>query len=390
MNGDRDNAASTAEVLILGDPGGLGEALARRLELTGARGTAITGASDSELTEELLRPKWTAVAVVTHDDALALRLTLLSAHVRSDLPLWVTLFDETIMHKLQEIVPWVNVIGSSDLVAQQLSELCCEHAERIRPSFRSGLRIVDDALRLTVISGLGLITTLLVQAAITMVALKANVIDAIYFSTRAVATVSDAPHSDVAAAWFKITSTAITVIAVVLLAVFTAAMVRRLSRPRLTTLFGPRRAHRHGHVLLVGFGQIGLRLGEDLRRRNVPVIALDRNPDAPLLRLAKRAGIPLVVGRGDDRQTLEQLGVGRCAVVAAVTSDDLANVAIGLAATDARPDVPLILRLGDGEVAAETESLLHLGSICDAHELVARVLADAVAPSATERSAIPQ
>jgi hypothetical protein len=64
--------------------------------------------------------------------------------------------------------------------------------------------------------------------------------------------------------------------------------------------------------------------------------------------------------------------------VAAVTSDDLANVAIGLAATDVRAKVPLIMRLGDGDVARETESLLHLGEICDAHALIATTLAEAM------------
>ena len=61
--------------------------------------------------------------------------------------------------------------------------------------------------------------------------------------------------------------------------------------------------------------------------------------------------------------------------MAAVTSDDLVNVAVGLAAEDLRPDVPIVLRLGDGEVASETDSLLHLGRICDAHKLAAETLA---------------
>ena len=94
------------------------------------------------------------------------------------------------------------------------------------------------------------------------------------------------------------------------------------------------------------------------------------------MRLARRAGIPVAIGRGDDREILELLGIRHCSVVAAVTSDDLANVSIGLAANDVRPDLPLVLRLGDGDVAAETESLLHLGRICDAHALIARTLAD--------------
>ena len=88
-------------------------------------------------------------------------------------------------------------------------------------------------------------------------------------------------------------------------------------------------------------------------------------------RLAREAGIPVSIGRGEDRATLELLGIRRCAVVAAVTSTDLVNVEIVLAASDLAPSVPVVLRLGDGAVAAETDSLLHIGRICDAHAIVA-------------------
>ncbi|MDE3132993.1 MAG: hypothetical protein KGL15_02890 [Acidobacteriota bacterium] len=50
------------------------------------------------------------------------------------------------------------------------------------------------------------------------------------------------------------------------------------------------------------------------------------------------------------------------------------GLAIGLAADDLWADVPLVLRLGGDDVAAETESLLHLGRICDAHALIAGTL----------------
>jgi Trk K+ transport system NAD-binding subunit len=82
----------------------------------------------------------------------------------------------------------------------------------------------------------------------------------------------------------------------------------------------------------------------------------------------------VAIGRGDDRDVLERLGIRRCAAVAAVTSADLVNVAVGLAASDLAPDTPLVMRLGDGEVAAETDSLLHLGRICDAHKIAADTL----------------
>jgi hypothetical protein len=224
-------------------------------------------------------------------------------------------------------------------------------------------------------AGLGLGAALVVQLVISVIALHEGFVNALFFSSRALATIADSPAADRASAWFKIVSTANAFIAVGLLAVFTAALVRILSRLRLTTVFGARSAPRHGHVIVVGFGQVGFRLAQMLRDRGVPVLALEAAEQAPAVRLAPRAGLPLAIGRGDDRSTLELLGVRRCAGVAAVTSDDLTNVAIGLAVNDLAPGTPLVLRLGDGDVAAETDSLLHLGGICDVHDVVADEIA---------------
>jgi hypothetical protein len=365
-----------AHVLILGDAGGFGEALARRLQQMGAEATMESGGSDSFISERLGEPRWTAVVVLTHDDALALRLTLLGAQLRPDLPLWVSLFDRTIVHQLHEIAPSVNVLPTAEMVARELADQCEQLGARRRASPGAGVRIVDDALRLMVMAGTVLLATLIVQTVITIVALHEGLVNALYFSTRALATVADAPRAELSPDWFKLVSTLTTVVSVLMVAIFTAALVRRLSRPSLSTLFGPRRVPWRRHVLLVGFGQIGFRLAQELHNRGIPVVALERDIEAPCVRLARQAGIPVAIGRGDDREMLELLGIRHCAVVAAVTSDDLANVSIGLAANDVWLDVPLVLRLGDGDVAAETESLLHLGRICDAHALIAQTLAD--------------
>ncbi len=367
-------------VLVLGEEGGLGEALVRRLEQGGIAVERATSLSDSEASAILVEGRWGAVAVVTRDDVLALRLTLLSAHLRPDLPLWVTMFDRTIARELHHVVPAVQVLSPSELVAVDLSEQCIAAAGPVTPHRRNGTRLVDDALRLLVRAGIGLLLALLFEGAIGMIALHESALDALYFSTRSVATVAGTPGATTAAAWYKTLSVVDTLAALLLVAVFTAALVRRLSRPRLTTLLGARAAPARGHVLLVGFGQVGFRLAQELRRRGVAVLGVERDPDAPCVRLARAAGIPVAIGRGDDRETLERLGIRRCAAVAAVTSTDLVNVAVGLAVSDLAPRIPLVLRLGDGEVAAETDSLLHLGRICDAHKIAADTLAGALDP----------
>lgn len=374
-------------VLVLGDSGGLGAALVRRLAQSGIEAELAASLSDSETTGVLSEPRWCAVAVVTREDVLALRLTLLSAHIRPDLPLWVTMFDRTISRELQHVAPAVHLISPSELVAKDLADQCVEVAGEEMAKGQHGIRLVDDALRLLVRAGVGLVLTLLFDAAIAMIALNESAVNALYFSTRSVATVAGTPHAAVSPAWFKVLSALDTLVALLLVAVFTAALVRRLSRARLTTALGRRAAPARRHVLLIGFGQVGFRLAQQLRREGYSVLGVERDPEAPCVRLARSAGIPVAIGRGDDRATLERLGIRHCAAVAAVTSTDLVNVAVGLAASDLNPGVPLVMRLGDGDVAAETDSLLHLGRICDAHRIASETLAAALLPFARQEGA---
>lgn len=366
-------------VLVLGEGGGIAAALLRQLRQGGTEAASALDLSDSEASRLLAEGEWRAAVVVTRDDAQALRLTLLSAHVRPDVPLWVTMFDRTVARELEHVAPSVHVISPSQVAGGALADECLAAAgptaRRRRPG---GIRLVDDALRLLVAAGLGLLGALAFEVVITMIALHESVVDALYFSTRTVATVAASPEANAGAAWFKLLSAANMVVAIVLVAIFTAAFVRRLSRRRLTSLLGRRAAPARNHVIVVGFGQVGFRFAQLLCERGVAVIAVERDADAPSVRLARGAGIPVAIGRGDDRETLDRVGISRCAAVAAVTSDDLVNVAVGLAAREMRPGVGLVLRLGDGEVASETDSLLHLGRICDAHKLAAETLAASI------------
>ena len=361
-------------MLVLGEMAGLGAALMRRLARSGIAADSAMALSDSELSAILREERWRAVVVVSRDDVLVLRLTLLSAHVRPDLPLWVTMFDKTITRELEHVVSAVHVVSPSELVAADLAEQCIAVAGGATARGRRGIRLVNDALRLLVYAGAGLVLALLVDVTIGMIALHESVVNAFFFSTRSVATVAGTPGVASAPTWYKALAVLDLLAALLLVAVFTAALVRRLSQPRLTTLLGPCAAPARHHVLLVGFGQVGFRLAQQLRARGVAVLGVERDLEAPCVRLARAAGIPVAIGRGDDREMLIRAGIRSCAVVAAVTSADLVNVEVGLAANDLSPGIPLVLRLGDGEVAAETDSLLHLGRICDAHKIAVETL----------------
>jgi hypothetical protein len=68
-----------------------------------------------------------------------------------------------------------------------------------------------------------------------------------------------------APAGYKLLAAAMMLATIVFTAVFTAGIVNRLLEPRLVGLVGSRTLPRAGHVIVVGLGQVGLRLCEELR-----------------------------------------------------------------------------------------------------------------------------
>ena len=114
----------SSQILILGERSALAETIARRLTATGAHARIADPPTDAEAKAILGSEPWTVVVIVTRDDALALRMTLLCAQLRPELPLWATVFDRTIAHQLRATVPQVRLLSPSELAATLLADAC--------------------------------------------------------------------------------------------------------------------------------------------------------------------------------------------------------------------------------------------------------------------------
>ncbi len=167
-------------------------------------------------------------------------------------------------------------------------------------------------------------------------------------------------------------------------ALFTAGVVDRMLGPKLIGLVGPRTLPRSGHVIVVGVGQVGMRFCAELRSRGVPVVGVERDPQAAAARLVRNSGVPVMTGNGGDRHVLERLRLRTARALAAVGSDDLDNIAVAIAARGVAADTRVLIRVGEHEAIAETRSLLPMGTIRDvtgmaAGYVVARLLGQPVA-----------
>ena len=151
--------------------------------------------------------------------------------------------------------------------------------------------------------------------------------------------------------------------------------MNRFVERRLTGLVGRNAVPRRDHVVVVGLGQVGMRLCLLLRACKIPLVAVESDEDGERVGIAKELGLPVVIGRAADPSLMRRLSLHRARAVAAVTADDLENISVAMTARGIHADIRTVLRVGDGNVANETRSLLALGIVRDVHRLAATLLA---------------
>lgn len=158
----------------------------------------------------------------------------------------------------------------------------------------------------------------------------------------------------------------------------TAVIVDAMISARLSDLAGGVRGRPKNHVVVCGLGRVGTAVALMLKNSGVPVVALERTADAVGVEEARRARIPVVVADATHPAALQHAGIQRAAAVLAVTDADAANLEISMVARDTRPDVRVVTRLFDHELAARVEQRLHLGVTRSVSMVAAPVVAAAL------------
>jgi Trk K+ transport system NAD-binding subunit len=150
----------------------------------------------------------------------------------------------------------------------------------------------------------------------------------------------------------KVTQVIITLASLALVPAITAAVVDALVRARLAGPLERLRDPISGHVVVVGLGEVGLRVVSQLHDLGVQVVCVEADEDAVGVPLARRLGLPIVFGDATRAETLRTAWVGTCRSVVTVTSDDITNLEAGLNARALRDNVRVVLRLFDDDLAA--------------------------------------
>lgn len=397
---------SDAPTLILGE-GSLAAGVDEVLRAAGRTVQWLRRPTDRELRRALAeRPA--AAVVISRDDFVALRTALLVEYVRPGIRLIVTIFDRTVAEQLIRTIPNCHVLSMADASVGAVLGPCvdprlatlhrgsrwtgvvADGAEprtlpyEHRPPHRLGrwlrrlraqFRPYDRTSRLLLGSLVGLLLLVCAEAALALATSHESVLTAFYNAMKTTTTVGPSAVIEEGAAWHRLYGIITMAAALVLTAVFTAALVNRVLSRRLTGILGARAIPRSDHVIVVGLGQVGFRLCLELRKLGIEVVAVEQSANAVNVALARGMKVPVVIGRGGDRLVLERLSLGRARALAAVTSDELANIAISVTAIAVQPRLRTVLRAGSNEVTRETQALFPVGVAQDLDRIAATALA---------------
>ncbi|MQA02936.1 MAG: TrkA family potassium uptake protein [Streptosporangiales bacterium] len=223
-------------------------------------------------------------------------------------------------------------------------------------TLRRQLRTAPQQLR-TMVNGrlrfaLLLMVVLLVLGTV-LFALDGNytVWDAIYLTLLDAAGATD-PDRELSKVT-KATQILVTVVGISIIPLLTAAVVDSVVGSRVNPYGTRRPLPYHGHVVVVGLGNVGTRVIRRLHDLGVPVVCVEGSENAlgvPVAR-SKKLRIPVIIGDSTSEETLRAAGVNRCRALLAVTSDDITNLETGLQARELREDLRLVLRIGDDDLA---------------------------------------
>lgn len=191
-------------------------------------------------------------------------------------------------------------------------------------------------------------------------------LDAVYFTAETIATVGfgDFYFRD-QDDWLRIWAIVIILLGATLIAVATALLTNALVSRSLAQSIGRQRVTgMRGHIVLVGLGSVGSRVASELHDAGYEVAVIDSGEGQRFVPQMRSLGIPVLIGDATLAQTLDAAQVGRAQGVVIVTSDDLINIEVGLAAHDVLHgrDIPVVLRIFGRTVARELGDYVDAGT----------------------------
>jgi len=136
------------------------------------------------------------------------------------------------------------------------------------------------------------------------------------------------------------------------------------------------------HVVLVGFGRTGFRTYGYLRAMQVPVLIVESDKDNPFIAAARADHTPVLIANGRENHVHDEANTAAARSIICCTNDDLGNLEIALDARRVNPEIRVIVRMFDPDLADKVRE----GFRIDVALSTSAMAAPSIAAAACDRS----
>ncbi|MEV1330645.1 NAD-binding protein [Micromonospora costi] len=128
----------------------------------------------------------------------------------------------------------------------------------------------------------------------------------------------------------KVIALVLAIAGVALVPTVTALVVDALVHARLKVAAGGLADPVDDHVIVVGLGNIGTRVLQELHAFGMTVVGVDRAESARGVAVARELGVPVVIGDATSPETLRAASARTCRALLVLTADDVTNLETAL------------------------------------------------------------
>lgn len=107
-----------------------------------------------------------------------------------------------------------------------------------------------------------------------------------------------------------------------------------------------------GHIIICGAGRVGFRIANQLTALGKEVVVIEKREGAPFATQLQDLNVPVLIDDAHNPKALTRLNVKHAQAIVCCTDDDLVNINVGLDARKANPEIRIVMRLFDEDLAA--------------------------------------
>ncbi|MBK8984963.1 MAG: NAD-binding protein [Chloroflexi bacterium] len=131
------------------------------------------------------------------------------------------------------------------------------------------------------------------------------------------------------------------------------------------------------HIIVCGAGKIGYRVTEELLKYGRDVVAIEMDENGRFVEKVRALGVPLLIGDARRSENIIKAGIQRADAIIPCTDNELANLDIALDAREINPNIKVVLRMFDSDLARRVEKGFGIHTAFSGSALAAPIFAAA-------------